>query len=276
VKALTLRYSGSLLLAVGMLLLCGAGALASMSVAPLSLQFELLPEETGSGRFIVRNTGDETIDVSVSLHDWWRTDDGSLQILPAGTQTRSCAGWAVYSTSSVRLAAGEQAEVAVQLIVPADVLPGDHWAMLLVEEHPVPGEEAQVQEGLTDTTRVVVAYAAKILVRGQVDTLSEAAITGVEIAGTNPLQIAVTYENTGNKHLMTAGLVEIRDVLGETLRAVEIPPFPTLPGEARSLTIEDSSEEAIPDGLYYAVVVLDFGGEYLVQGGTSFEVDEVE
>jgi hypothetical protein len=260
------------LLAVLVVVLLALDAAGSMSVAPLSLQLDLPPGESGSGSFLVRNTGAEVIDVAVSLHDWWRSPEGNLQVLPAGSIEGSCADWVVYSTEVVTLAPGEETEITVEVLVPEDVT-GDHWAMLLVEERPQPAEQAQAEEGLTDTTRVVVAYAVKILQRDPVNEEAAAMITKIEIVEPQPLQLAITFVNSGNAHITTSGTVEVRDVYGETAESFEIEPFPSLPGEERILTVAaPESLDGLQAGTYYAVVQLDFGGDYLIQGGRLFDV----
>ncbi|MFC2079333.1 hypothetical protein ACFLSZ_05075 [Candidatus Bipolaricaulota bacterium] len=260
-------------LIAGLLLGVFGQAWASMSVAPLSLQFDVAPGESASGSFLVRNTGSEAIEVSISLHDWWRTEAGDLQILPAGDVEQSCAEWLVYSSSSALLAPGEETEISLELAIPEDAV-GDHWTMFLVEEHPQPAEQAQADKELTDTTRVVVAYAVKVLQRDPVNRTLDATISDVAIDQEAPLQIAITYANTGSAHHTTSGTVEIRDTEGETIQSIDVNPFPTLPGEIRTLLVlAPETMEALPGGIYYTVVILDFGGDYLIQGGSVFEVE---
>ena len=259
-------------LLVGILLSLVLTVWGSMSVAPLSLQLDVNPGETEPSSFLVRNTGTETIEIGITLHDWWRTETGTLQILPAGQLERSCAEWLVYSETSVLLEPGEERAIELQLSVPEDTT-GDHWAMFLVEERPQPDEQEAADEGLEDTTRVVVAYAVKVLHRDPANRQTEALITGVDVSQTDPLQVAVTFENTGTAHMTTVGTVEIRDVTGEAVVSFPVDPFPTLPSEIRTVIV-DAPVDHVPlgPGLYYAVVELDFGGEYLIQGGQVFNV----
>jgi len=271
------RLSG--VLVVGLVVFMSlAPVFGSMSVAPLSLRLDVAPGEDGAGAFLVRNTGSDPIIVNITLHDWWRTSKGDFQILLAETLDRSCAPWMVYSATTVNLAPGEETQVSVQLSVPEDVS-GDHWALLLVEEQPQPAEEEQAEEGLTNTTRVVVTYAVKILQRDSINAAPDAEIQGVELVQDDPFELLIHFANTGNSHITTEGTIEIRDIFGEMVRSFAIDPFPTLPGEERPLCIQDSSGEPLAEGTYYAIALLDFGGEYLIQGGLPFEVeaaDEIE
>ncbi len=258
------------LLVAFLLVLVVLSAWGSMSVAPLSLRLDIPPGEDGAGVFLVRNTGNDPIIVNLSLHDWWRTPEGNFQILAAETLDRSCAPWMVYSATTVNLAPGEETQISVQLSVPEEAT-GDHWALFLVEEQPQPVEEEQAEEGLTNTTRVVVTYAVKILQQDSLNAAPDAEIQGVELVQEAPFELLIRFANTGNSHITTEGTIEIRDIFGETVRSFAVDPFPTLPGEERPLRIQDSAEP-LAAGTYYAIALLDFGGEYLIQGGLPFEV----
>ena len=264
------RLTGAFLVVSSILLASWAG-LGSMAVAPLSLRLPIAPGEQGAGAFLVRNTGTDPIVVHISLHDWWRTPEGKFQILPAGSLERSCAPWLVYSATTLELGPGEEAQVSVEVTVPKEV-EGDHWALLLVAEEPQPVEEQQAEEGLTSTTRVVVTYAVKILQQDPENGAPAAEIRSIELVSQDPLTLQVYYANTGNCHITGQGTVELRDIFGETVRSYTVTPFPLLPGEERVVTIEDTTGEPLPEGLYYAIALLDFGGEYLVQGGAPIQI----
>jgi len=258
-------------LALASVLLASWAGLGSMAVAPLALRLPIAPGKQGAGVFLVRNTGTDPIVVHISLHDWWRTPEGKFQILPAGSLERSCASWLVYSATTLELAPGEEAQVSVQVTVPKEA-EGDHWALLLVAEEPQPVEVQQAEEGLTSTTRVVVTYAVKILQQDPVNAAPAAEIRGIELVSQDPLTLQVHYANTGNCHITGQGTVELRDLFGETVRSYTVVPFPLLPGEERVVTIEDTTGAPLPEGLYYAIALFDFGGEYLVQGGAPIQI----
>ena len=137
-------------------------------------------------------------------------------------------------------------------------------------------EEEQAEEGLTNITRVVVVYAVKVLQQDSLNAAPDVAIRGIELVQLNPFEMVVQFANTGNAHITTKGTIEVRDVFGETVRSFAVDPFPTLPGEERSLLVQDPSDEPLPEGVYYAIALFDFGGDYLIQGGLPFEVKPAE
>ena len=253
------------------MLLFAVPLLASISVAPLSVLFEAQPGETGTAGFVIRNTGTEAADITITLHDWWRTAEGGFLIYEPESLEQSCAGWIVYSAEETTLEPGEEEVVTVDLLVPATVV-GDHWAVFLVEEQPSPAEEDQADEGLTNTTRVAVTYAVKVLYVDPVHRDLNAEIREIEVLGQEPLQFRLVFANTGTSHVTTSGSVEVRDIFGETVRSFAVDPFPSLPGEEKYILIEDPSEEPLPNDLYYVIALFDFGGEHLIQGGLQMDL----
>ena len=242
-----------------------------LAVGPLSLILDIPAEGRGSGSISIVNTGDDPIELKVSLHDWWREPPrGELQILPPGTVERSCSSWVRFAPSSLVMSPGDQADLSVEVEVPADV-EGDHWALLLVEEVPTPEERAKA-EGMASTTRVIVSYAIKILQKDASTENQDLEIRGIELVEQDPLTFSVHIANTGNAHLTTTGTLTVRDIFGETVREFDIKAFPTLPGEERILVVADEAGSALEPEQYFVIGIVDFGGEYLVQGGLPFEI----
>lgn len=253
------------------LLLISLSVSAKLAVAPLSLIVELPPGESTTETISLHNTGEEPVQVNLELMDWWRTPSGNLQVEEPGAQERSCADWILFSPTSLSLEPDERQEISVELAVPEDTS-GDHWALLLASEETQPVEEDQPV-----TTRISVSYAIKILQKDPQNRSKSAKITNIELEESSPLKLSVSYENDGTAHLQTTGRVEIRDLQGETVKEFEIDEFPTLPGEKHRITIErEEKGESLEPGQYYAIAIMDFGGESLIQGGLPIEIPEAE
>ncbi len=242
-------------------------AWTEITVYPLSIKVPLAAGEKTTFGFWIENVGNGVADVRITLHDWWRTPEGKLKILPPGTLEGSCAPWITYAPSSVLVPPGEKAQVAVRIEVPEDAV-GDRWALFLVAEYPSETENAG--EGMG--TRVVVAYAVKILRQDPVNAEPAGEIRSVEVARLEPLELRILYVNTGNAHTVNTGTVIIKDIFGETVGEYLIEEFPALPGEERVIVFRTPPEEQLPEGIYYALVTIDFGGEYMVQGGVMFQI----
>lgn len=265
------KYKFYLVLVISLVLL-GATVnfvYARLAVSPLTLKMEIPPGESSSANLSIHNTGQEEVSVNIQLVDWWRTRQGNLQLLAPGTRERSCTDWTLYSTEGLTMAPGEKKQVSVEVEVPEGEA-GDHWAMLLVTEQPKETDEDQPV-----TTRITVNYAIKILQQDPTAKEKGAKITGIKVTQKDPLRFEVEYKNTGITHLQTTGRLEIRNLQGETIREYEISKFPTLPGEEHVFTVTNSEvNDQLNPGSYYAIVVMDFGGDHLIQGGMPIEISD--
>ena len=243
-------------------------ARSSMSVGPLTVKLQATSGETASSTLNVTNTGEEEIEVDIRLVDWMRTPEGNLQFLAPGSTERSCANWLTYSPTGLTLNPGEKTQVSVNIDVPNEAK-GDHWAMLLVTEKPkaVDDEEQEV------STRVTVNYAVKIVQKDPQNNKKNAKITNIKVTKKSPISLSIIYENSGPTHLQSSGTVEIRNIRGETIKEYEIEEFPTLPGEEHKIEVTDNKNpDPLEPGTYYAVVVMDYGGDQLIQGGLPIEI----
>ena len=70
------------------------------------------------------------------------------------------------------------------------------------------------------------------------------------------------------------GNFEVRDLQGDTVRSVEVDEFGLLPGGERIIRVEPDQSSPPEPGQYYAIAVMDFGGESLIQGGLPIEIQE--
>jgi len=243
---------------------------ARLSVDSLNIKLKASSGESVSSTLTISNTGDEVIEVNVGIADWWRTPEGNLQLMAPGSRERSCAEWILYSPSSLSIEPGEGEEVSLEIDVP-EKAKGDHWAMLLVTEQPKSVE----QEDQQVSTRVTVNYAIKVLQQDPNTNEKNAKITNLQVNSVNPLNLSIYYKNTGQTHLQTTGRVEIRDLQGETVKKLEIEKFPTLPSEKHIISVKGSEQsEELPSGTYYAIVIMDFGGDHLIQGGLPIQIPD--
>lgn len=239
---------------------------SSVTVYPTTLKVPIPPGEEATVGFWIENEGPTVVDVRIILLDWFRTLEGKTQFFPPGTLKGSCAPWIAYSPTSLSVPPGERVWVSVHIAVPKGEI-GDRWALFLVAVY-FPKEETK--EGMG--TQIIIAPTVKLLRQDPVNAEPAGEIRSVEVASLEPLKLKVLYANTGNAHTTNTGTVEIKDIFGETVREFTIGEFPTLPGEEHLIIVEDPSGKPLPDGIYYALVTIDFGGEYLVQGGVMFEV----
>jgi len=182
------------------------------------------------------------------------------------TINRSNADWLVLSHERLVLEPDESREITLTVNTPQGI-DGTYWSAVFVESRP----EIVEQEG----TRVLSIYrtAIKVYVTALGTGEPAGAVTSVEVPETSPLAVEATFENTGTVELVVTGEIEVIDRTGETVRELTIEEFKVLPGSSRIVVADDEPEaEPLPEGIYQAVVSLDYGGDGPVVGVRGFRV----
>lgn len=183
-----------------------------------------------SGVMIVRNTGRTRTDAVIRVEDWDRGADGAHRFFEAGTQPGSCASVLTVSPLEFTLAPGESRAVEVGL---DGAVNSACWSLVLVESvETVTGADGQRVRAAVRTGMKVYAEPSYTRALGEVSDIeveiSEAAHTGAQAAA--PRMAAVTFRNTGERHLRAEGRIEILRADDSVVAALPLPVLQTLPG----------------------------------------------
>lgn len=205
--------------------------------ARISLRHVVDPGAAASDHIAVSNLGGEDATYAVSVGDGRVGVDGAFDIAP-GTPVDSGAWIRVGGLTDGRVAvpAGGTVVLPVTITVPADAVPGDHPAGIVVAL-------SQRQDGITVTSRTGVRV--HLQVAGEI--AAALAVTGVDAVFTpswipfapGRLRIAYQLENTGNVRLGAQSDLTATGPWG----AAAVASTPTvvdelLPGDAASVVVE--------------------------------------
>lgn len=183
------------------------------------------------------------------------------------TVNHSSAEWVTLSFPQVTLQPGETRELLVRVDVPPDAV-GTSWNAVFVaaEPKPQPGPGGtQVINIYRIAVQMYVTAAGTQQISGQ--------LIGVDVLETDPLTVAVDFENTGNALAIVSGSVNIVDQSGTTVRTLAVPERYVLPGDHRIITVVDEeSTEPLSPGIYQAVALIDYGPDTLTGGVRGFRV----
>lgn len=199
--------------------------------------YELAPGGSLSDSIVVSNHGDAPLTLGVYAADGFLTDDGTLDLLPAGEESTALGSWIVLDGASVVIGPQEQVEVPFTVTVPEDATPGDYAAGV------VSSLVVVADDGVTTDRRL----GSRVHLRVQGDLAPVLAVDDVRLAydGTlNPFAsgsatVTFTVTNEGNTRVAPTAAVRVAGPfgLGATLAvAVEVPEL--LPGSSIERTVE--------------------------------------
>lgn len=257
-----------LLLASLVVLLLPFEARAQLAVDKLEI-YAAAASTPQTEAFAVTNEGKEVLQVSLSVQDWDRTDNGDNHYYPSGTLPNSCKSSVAAFPLQMLLKPGETQQVRVNLTKsPADRA---CWAIVFVQT--VPAKTKVQGRFITYVLRTgikVYVHPKVAEADGAIDSMAVAATLkdGRPVA-TGEKSLLVRFANTGGRHIQTQGKLEIMNAAGNLVKSVNIDEFPTLPGAKRIVRVPVG---LLPRGRYTALAILDFRGPDTIAGQYQFQI----
>ena len=216
-----------------------------------------------SGVITLTNEGAKPVEAQLRLEDWDRAEDGTNHWYPLGTLAGSCGPLLQLFPASVLLEPG--ASQTIRLAMDSTTAPqAECWSAAVVE---------------TVQPRVVAGRSVSYLIRTAVKLyvvpsdasaegeIAEMAVRPAPASGADSLE--VVFRNTGGRHLIAGGTLELRRGDNSVAAKVELPSLYALPG-ARSRT--RVALPRLPAGRYVILAILDYGGDQLAAAQIEYEV----
>jgi hypothetical protein len=240
---------------LAVLLLVPAAATAQFAVYPTVVTLSPQPGEEVVTSVWLRNEGNHVREFRLDVQDFDQDAEGTPSFYPAGTRPRSCAARLQVYPEAATLAPGETQEIRVRFTGSDRAC----WVALMTEAlvQEAPGIVARQQIGV----RINGIPPASVL---------EGEITRLEVEDSAVRALHLWFHNTGDAPVRPAGQVELRDAAGTPVATVDVLAFSVLPGSTRRISVP--LDRRLAPGRYTAIPVLDFGGEYLAGGQTTFGV----
>lgn len=222
----------------------------------------------------VRNASGQTIRIDSNVSDFILDEDGETPVpVTDSTSNRwSLASWVVLSPTSQILEPNELGLVNVIIDVPADALPGGHYAMIVhrpsLDLNKKTGETAALDSAASVNQRVgTLVYG---LVDGPIN--EEAFVTDFtfpKLTEYGPVPFSFTVENVSDIHITPRTTIEISDVLGRPVETLTVEPKNVFPLFKRDFS--GTWEKVWGTGYYRAKLTMSFGASgKVVMANTSF------
>ena len=234
-----------------------ASAEVSMVVSPPSYSLEVKPGDVIQKTVKVTNPSeDSSLVLSATVSDFVVLDD-------AGTPTKvdvSASGrylaspWFTLDTSSFTLGPKETSQVNVVIKVPADALPGGHYAGVFFE--PV------VDKKLNDSAAYTSAQVGSLFgltIEGNIkfDAIIKDFSSTQGIYEFGPVGFSATVENQSDTHIRPNTSIIIKDMFGRTLETLSLDEVNIFPFASRNFEAEWETVWGL--GRYTASIVASYG-----------------
>lgn len=221
------------------------------------------------GVLIVRNEGSVRAQAAIKMEDWDRGEDGSNRFFAPGTMPQSCARALRVFPLTVSLAPGESQAVRIDVDTSVAHAMGaqECWSVVLVESA-VPETNAS---GRTLLYRLRTGLKVYVMPKGLAadGQVADVAILAGDSAAKTTDMVEVAFQNTGTKHVIARGRVEIRRPDNTTAAVVELPPAYALPGATMRVR---AAIPALAAGRYVVLAVMDYGGSEIAAAQLEHEV----
>ena len=250
-------------------------ARAPGEVALAPSRFELLMTPGGSQTVVVNvissGSAAEPLRLLASLGDWTMTPAGEMQFSEPGSNPRSATPWLIYSPVEFAVEGGQSYPIRVTLDVPKDASPGDHTAVLFVEQRPRDIKTQHGEKQITFHFRLAAVFYVMIQ-----PLTHQGSLTALEATATPAgITLTPTLHNEGNSHLRPVQSFEILDGAEQVVASqAKSETYPVLGGTDYRPALK--LDRALPPGEYSLRYHVDFrdGSNKVVEGRKALTVPE--
>lgn len=258
------------------LLICHLAPAAEENWKTSPMYFEITTQagDTLTRTFTVYNESDQTKQFEIYAKDWTINPNGEEPEYEPGEFKLGCAGWITFSPQVLSIPPASSQQVRVTMIVPRTVVSGNYWGALFVQamEKQLAGQVGKSGQSMRMYVSLRNRVAFIMTINGNKPLVREGVIDNVvaSVGADKKLQVTAQFKNTGNMMLKCTGTVEIRDSMGETVTKFPLNDFYCMVDNSRTLDIRQ--DLFLKAGVYTALVIVDFNGDYLVAGEALFDV----
>ena len=235
------------------------------------IRIKAAPGTAGSETLSIKNDGNSSIAINITLHDWGFDENNMVAVKDPGTTPYSCASWIDISPKEILIEANKRKEVIITVRVPEDAV-GGHYAALAIEAIP---PKAFSHEGLG--SKIMTRIISLLLQETEGRTNKTASVISfdvVEPKKDKPLLVSYQFKNEGNTYLAFEGTVNIIDKKGNLFGKTQSKKrIGTFPGDTKADRIEWFG--SLPKGEYDLVLTVKFDKDSLpLLEEATFAVEE--
>jgi P pilus assembly chaperone PapD len=233
-------------------------------VTPIKYSVSARPGTPVARDVLISNEGSTPVVVRVRLSDWTLSEQGDMDLVPAGSTGTSLEGLVEFEPKQFSLQAGESGHIRVTLSTPADG-PATRWGVLLSEVRPT--DPASLRFG----PRAIAELGTTIYLSRAPAGPTRAEVTAMDVfpLGDDSLAVSVRVRNAGERHFYVGGEIALADSNGARVAGGKLGTGVVLPGSERRITWTCGG--TLPPGRLQAIATLDTGEPELTVGEKWFQ-----
>lgn len=234
------------------------------SISPPSFELTANPGDRIENSLKIQNLSPNAIGINIKNENFYAYGNEGQITLTEDSSTYSISDWIKYEQSSIVVNQNETYTFNFAIEIPSNTEPGSHYGAIVFST-----ADAGVQ---SNGASVVQEIGAIVLIRIPGDIQEEA-----NLISFNPVQsvfqdpvinLESLVENTGTVHIKPYGVLTITDILGNTVKTINIEGKNVLPGSQRTFNQSFDFENI---GIYRANLQLLYkDGTKIISGETSF------
>jgi len=222
-----------------------------LEVSPPSQEVTVDPGETKIVTAKIRNRSNDSLPMQVHVEDFTaKGDEGQVELL--ANSPYSISSWATVSPATFSLSPGEEKEVTATIKVPRDAAGGHFGAFVF-------GVKVDKPEN-SNTAALSQQIASLFLVRvsGPVkENLTIKEFHAPSFSEFGPVNLGIKFENTGNVHVKTYGLINVTDMFGKKVADIVVPGVNIFPQATR--LVPATLNDKFLFGRYTATALMYYG-----------------
>ncbi len=202
----------------------------TFGVAPVKLEFKLLPGGTEDKTVYVNDQGNQPLHIDAVVNDYLITRNNQFEFFAPGHLSYSASKWIKVDKTAFDLKAGQQETVNIHVSVPPNAEIGGHYAVVLFRNSAPSGKAVALSAQIGSLALIAIGNARDMVREGR---LSDFRV--VSPLFSRDVSATPVFTNEGNVHVTVQGDVVFTDMFGREAGRVPLRPMTILPKTDREM-----------------------------------------
>lgn len=241
----------------------------SLGLAPAQVVQKFKPGVPFEFKLATQNSGDQAVEMTVHITDFWYNEKNEKVFNPPGTSPRSAANWIQFVPEKFVVDSHGTQEMKAIVTPPSDAK-GGYYAVLFIESKPQLSFD-KTKDGKAIFTNMRIGCLVLLSAENTEDykvALSDVKLTPP--AENQGMNLSFNLENSGNTHVFPIARVALLNSDHKLMGKAESEAKRFLPGQKDAMHVDWNGE--LPPGDYTAVLTVAYGDDKIETQQIPFNI----